>query len=178
MANRSGSQGFQSTHPYGVRLEAAGYNYNQVQAISIHAPVWGATGTVEYAVPSHQDFNPRTRMGCDGFEGSRVSHVDSFQSTHPYGVRRCECKSKVAKIPISIHAPVWGATLVRLHKFGDLDISIHAPVWGATCASTKPAKKLYYFNPRTRMGCDHLWSGRPRRQTDFNPRTRMGCDDS
>ena len=34
---------------------------------------------------------------------------------------------------ISIHAPVWGATLELLLDGYTIRISIHAPVWGATC---------------------------------------------
>ena len=33
---------------------------------------------------------------------------------------------------ISIHAPVWGATIVEIQVKMKLSISIHAPVWGAT----------------------------------------------
>ena len=55
-----------------------------------------------------------------------------FQSTLPYGERRKNILLPVAKCPVSIHAPVWGATL-RLRKPDCLNpVSIHAPVWGAT----------------------------------------------
>ena len=33
---------------------------------------------------------------------------------------------------ISIHAPVWGATLILTFAHVSESISIHAPVWGAT----------------------------------------------
>ena len=36
------------------------------------------------------DFNPRTRMGCDGLIDARFKFLISFQSTHPYGVRRLQ----------------------------------------------------------------------------------------
>ena len=35
-------------------------------------------------------------------------------------------------IDISIHAPVWGATLKDFKQIEVKNISIHAPVWGAT----------------------------------------------
>jgi len=79
------------------------------------------------------------------------------------------CRSSV-----SIHAPVWGATLTTKSSILSLcfnprtrvgcdsvkpslntaaPVSIHAPVWGATrpqgCYSCHPS-----FNPRTRVGCD------------------------
>ena len=56
-------------------------------------------------------------------------------------------------------------------------ISIHAPVKGATMIGLILQILLWYFNPRTREGCDGRWlytalsAGR-----NFNPRTREGCD--
>ena len=37
-------------------------------------------------------------------------------------------------------------------------------------------KGLFYFNPRTREGCDCLPGVCARNTTNFNPRTREGCD--
>ena len=75
-------------------------------------------------------FNPRTRVGCD------TAHLLTVDETS-----------------VSIHAPVWGATINKpwyslrgtfqsTHPCGvrhDIDttvsgdvVSIHAPVWGAT----------------------------------------------
>ena len=75
---------------------------------------------------------------------------------------------------VSIHAPVWGATMppvpfIKLSMFQSTHpcgvrlktitnkttpkVSIHAPVWGATHAPTKQSM-VYSFNPRTRVGCD------------------------
>ncbi len=76
-------------------------------------------------------------------------------------------------------------------------ISIHAPAKGATkwynrrsykerFQSTHPQRvrqllrkntaKIYYFNPRTRKGCDFEWVTAQFFNTYFNPRTRKGCD--
>ena len=101
------------------------------------------------------NFNPRTRMGCDIKHRPTASTPRAFQSTHPHGVRRIE-----NAVP---------AIITR--------ISIHAPAWGATSRLPRRRRLIKYFNPRTRMGCDH--SARPRGDLcppDFNPRTRMGCD--
>ncbi len=100
---------------------------------------------------------------------------------------------------ISIHAPTWGATWwfdteeaarkfqsthprgVRRHirrRPRPLDgISIHAPTWGATAPSSSSPPVLFYFNPRTHVGCD-LESCRGHFQDfrNFNPRTHVGCD--
>ena len=98
---------------------------------------------------------------------------------------------------VSIHAPVWGATIVwgmpfllilfqSTHPCGvrrrkvtlkdaPISVSIHAPVWGATypcpiCATSG------CFNPRTRVGCDVIGSLLSLPFLRFNPRTRVGCD--
>ena len=39
--------------------------------ISIHAPAWGATSRLLHNRHGNRDFNPRTRMGCDGWSCSR-----------------------------------------------------------------------------------------------------------
>ena len=36
---------------------------------------------------------------------------------------------------VSIHAPAWGATPVRVPLGAGADVSIHAPAWGATASS-------------------------------------------
>ena len=55
--------------------------------VSIHAPSRGATGPPTDRINHTVGFNPRTLTGCDDgiifFRGK----VDSFQSTHPHGVR-------------------------------------------------------------------------------------------
>ena len=101
-------------------------------------------------------------------------------------------------VPISIHAPTWGATSLlllnftptkhfnpRTHVGCDLrcvalpriyGISIHAPTWGATLRISAAATLTFYFNPRTHVGCDTPTSSSTRRGQDFNPRTHVGCD--
>ena len=39
---------------------------------------------------------------------------------------------KVVGVGVSIHAPVWGATLKVVADLVNDIVSIHAPVWGAT----------------------------------------------
>ena len=81
-----GNTQFQSTHPHGVRPSARGSPLDR-PAISIHAPAWGATGVSLHLGLVHDDFNPRTRMGCDSFRSHFTSRYSGFQSTHPHGVR-------------------------------------------------------------------------------------------
>ena len=128
------------------------------------------------AVLNGFNFNPRSRMGSDAalrllsavskiFQstlpyGERLAALASFlgdfifQSTLPYGERLSASEPLEGEIKISIHAPVWGATirsmtLILLPEFQStlpygerpssqvsipprIFISIHAPVWGAT----------------------------------------------
>ena len=99
---------FQSTHPCGVRQL---YRKTKSQNAS---------------------FNPRTRVGCDTLCTSALADKAWFQSTHPCGVRLRQSSGASQGKSVSIHAPVWGATVNRADRFLGLPVSIHAPVWGAT----------------------------------------------
>ena len=167
-------------------------------AISIHAPVWGATGIcqLDNSFPSH--FNPRTRMGCDLSPTPRYISTAVFQSTHPYGVRRgpgaiptpaedFNPRTRMgcdeghffyeAAATISIHAPVWGATNALPSWRRCSSISIHAPAWGATDAIPPDGVELPVFQSTHPHGVrpGASWHA-PYRTFHFNPRTRMGCD--
>ncbi len=122
---------FQSTHPRGVR-QCGWRDFCGWSSISIHAPAWGATcdqprnaksrafqSTHPHGVRpakgktgafNPDNFNPRTRMGCDIDAHSAVMSVFRFQSTHPHGVRQETNALVRASAYISIHAPAWGAT--------------------------------------------------------------------
>ena len=103
-----GNNLFQSTHPYGVRRVK---NDNCLKSILFQS-------THPYGV------RPRSP--------AVLEPLLSFQSTHPYGVRRIGAKLQSYCRHISIHAPVWGATVIQLNRRLLFSISIHAPVWGAT----------------------------------------------
>ena len=167
---------FQSTHPRGVRpdSEPAGSTGGSV---SIHAPAWGATRRGSHQISASGGFNPRTRVGCDPsrncmssltcrFQSTHprgvrlrerfsIDSMDEFQSTHPRGVRLANVLWQQVMVPVSIHAPAWGATggsslCVRnrpefqsthprgvRREMGHIEwqgseVSIHAPAWGAT----------------------------------------------
>ena len=122
--------------------------------VSIHAPAWGATFCVPCLQLHLECFNPRTRVGCDGYARLRVSGggcfnprtrvgcdrrvrdalqtAEEFQSTHPRGVRH--------------------------------------PRTRVGCDAG------FCFNPRTRVGCDVMSCRSTRAGAGFNPRTRVGCD--
>ena len=141
---------FQSTHPCRVRR------------LSIK---WVATSRY---------FNPRTRVGCDKNSFFKSSNNFDFNPRTRVGCDNL-LSLKQHINPISIHAPVWGATKlvktftasqlfqsthpcgVRLYistSYATCIISIHAPVWGATLISYIRSCPINNFNPRTRVGCD------------------------
>ena len=94
--------------------------------------MWGATRQCKLIYILSKDFNPRTHVGCDMVLMLYCLVVSQFQSTHPCGVRHYidELDQKLTKI------------------------SIHAPMWGATMNTSLRAITEDYFNPRTHVGCD------------------------
>ncbi len=169
---------FQSTHPRGVRRP------------------WTLGTWVGW-----NDFNPRTREGCDDHL-EEIGAIEYDISIHApaRGATYCHRQDMPIEL-ISIHAPARGATKPVVRVSALRIISIHAPARGATslippfcCScfifqSTHPrgvrqhrrcnyCKFCYYFNPRTREGCDLLPPPRYAHRVDFNPRTREGCDET
>ena len=78
---------FQSTHPHGVRLKDFA-NWLTDKAVSIHAPTRGATCLYLRFIIRIISFNPRTHTGCDLVILLSCRRGESFQSTHPHGVRQ------------------------------------------------------------------------------------------
>ena len=138
-------------------------------------------------------------MGCDS-SSRRISTPSSlFQSTHPRGVRQATNRMDSKPYMVSIHAPAWGATLLRqLLDVGEV-VSIHAPAWGATrwaCGHFRAKAWFQSTHPRgvRRTGGNTMRVGRPVSihapawgatslslntiylPFCFNPRTRVGCD--
>ena len=123
---------FQSTHPRGVRRKLV-VSSIIVPSISIHAPAWGATPELAFFRSTENISIHAPAWGATISPSVARSLRYSFQSTHPRGVRLHTLFQSCHTDQISIHAPAWGAT-------------------SSTFA------KLYfgvYFNPRTRVGCDH-----------------------
>ena len=83
--------------------------------------------------PSAQcSFNPRTHMGCDNRMMKIFEPSDTFQSTHPYGVRLHLFSS--CGLPLCFNPRThMGCDCVLLRKVTLCAVSIHAPIWGATC---------------------------------------------
>ena len=97
-------------------------------------------------------FNPRTRVGCDITRSHDRANEQRFNPRTRVGCDKTAAE-KCRPILVSIHAPVWGATLIAIY-------SSMAPKFQSThpcgvrhtcfvCVST-----IFSFNPRTRVGCD------------------------
>ncbi len=146
--------------------------------VSIHAPAWGATrGSCGIRLGS-RCFNPRTRVGCDTCLVRQQAETLRFQSTHPRGVRQSARDYFLGLVKFQSTHPRGVRLvdkLVRCHCC--IPVSIHAPAWGATTLLAKTQVPSRSFNPRTRVGCDVYRCSSPRPWTSFNPRTRVGCDE-
>ena len=80
-------------------------------------------------------------------------------------------------MPVSIHAPAWGATRPYSNALAVPSVSIHAPAWGATLTQKIAALtggKFQSTHPRGVRRARVRCAGWPR--ACFNPRTRVGCD--
>ena len=164
---------FQSTHPWRVRpglypsmrmidqdfnprtREGCDFSvFTQVKrkpAISIHAPVKGATISARNADKRWQKFQSthpwRVRLryisrwqeahgisihapvkGATTEKDSRIFSTSAFQSTHPWRVRLVHRHKRLTYRLISIHAPVKGATMM----------ANSTRLWGPLFQSTHP----------------------------------------
>ncbi len=82
-----GTNGFQSTHPRGVRLSPIAHAGTPIK-VSIHAPAWGATVTAEAPNQDQEDVS---------------IHAPAWGATMSQRLRDVHDG-------VSIHAPAWGAT--------------------------------------------------------------------
>ncbi len=95
---------FQSTRPCGARLNFDAFLAAR-HAVSIHAPVRGATYSRRGSAPGSGCFNPRARAGRDCpltfCPGSNIW----FQSTRPCGARRTICCHSTRQISFQSTRP-------------------------------------------------------------------------
>ena len=121
-------------------------------------------------------FNPRIHMVATNANNAS-SNANTFQSTHPYGVRQIRLRGTRLMAVVSIHAPAWGATssLSRIpSNVAGVQSTHPCGVRQGECRFLNTP--LTGFNPRTRVGCDKLGASLVSVRFCFNPRTRMGCD--
>ena len=144
---------FQSTRPYGARQKRSTTNYLKIIRFNPHAP-----------------------MGRDAAVVQGCIKVLRFQSTRPYGARLPYILILTYLRIVSIHTPLWGATVTlaqwqdammfqstrpygaRLAPRGSFKttklVSIHTPLWGATLDLICILPQRLCFNPHAPMGRD------------------------
>ena len=81
-----------------------------IRRVSIHAPVRGATRRDRGGGERDRGFYPRSRAGSDRLSQATPFHSIEFLSTLPCGERLEFLGGARALSPVSIHAPVRGAT--------------------------------------------------------------------
>ena len=152
---------FQSTRPRGARPVAC-VDCTATDAVSIHAPAWGATfwrrvmarkdqvsihapawgATIGGQDVTHlvERFNPRARVGRDGTAAEKRSRGICFNPRARVG-RDYILRPAWEDRHVSIHAPAWGATMEIFPNCVIAGVSIHAPAWGATVSCSGPCPR-------------------------------------
>ena len=77
-------------------------------------------------------FNPRSRVGSDLLRAVASGGWSSFNPRSRVGSDVETLVIDLSILPVSIHAPAWGATGSARALNSALKVSIHAPAWGAT----------------------------------------------
>ena len=135
---------------------------HQGQTFQSTRPVWGATFTGEYDVPTVKDFNPRApcgaRRGCIWC----ALKDSAFQSTRPVWGATFDNLLDATGYPISIHAPRVGrdTTVLLFDEFQS--ISIHAPRVGRDLREQWAQKQADISIHAPRVGRDEYgygWGG-------------------
>ena len=165
---------FQSTPPRGGRRNGEDRPIAELEFQS--TPPRGGRPVLRFLLWPSPGFNPRPRVGGDRGQGTPIHARRWFQSTPPRGgrltlgvQRRLHCLFQ--------STPPRGGRHRCIHRNGRImAVSIHAPAWGATGVKMIHAdlSKFQSTPPR---------GGRPQRQawtrssgTCFNPRPRVGGD--
>ena len=121
--------GFQSTHPYRVRLHALPRIARSHLFQSTHP--YRVRRAIGWTWVRIGRFNPRTHIGCDSLLTLQLAAQRSFQSTHPYRVRlnNMERKMIIKSFNPRTHIGCDGILIYYIY----VEIG---------------------FNPRTHIGCD------------------------
>ncbi len=93
-------------------------------------------------------FNSRSRMGSDRATRRGPAWGAGFNSRSRMG-SDSTVDSTFFSIPVSIHAPAWGATCAPAHCQRLILVSIHAPAWGATSINAigEPSRVFQFTLP-------------------------------
>ena len=149
--------------------------YDMDAAISIHAPVKGATSkraAAETARQFQSTLPRRERLA----KLRNPSIFSRFQSTLSRRERRKSAAVRPAESQISIHAPAKGATIEpRILTFAVRYFNPRSRE-GSDMYKASIMLSERHFNPRSREGSDDEHPRICKRTDDFNPRSREGSD--
>ena len=178
-----------------------GRDFNKIDVqcsilVSIHAPTWGATRSVEdlktsarfqstrprgarrisiNSTPTVRKFQSTRPRGARLWTSCWVVSPDTFQSTRPRGARRQEATSSFRPYRFQSTRP-RGARRHALPLHPHQYVSIHAPTWGATSSQDKKLDTHLFQSTRPR-GARRRCPGRSRCAAgSFNPRAHVGRD--
>ena len=143
---------FQFTHPSGVRPPRDIIRY-WAPRVSIHAPQWGATNdgtrlTINIDVSIHAP-----QWGATSVSLSFLK-LRLFQFTHPSGVRPFGLRVSAGLVKFQFTHPSGVRLKAPFPPVVLLRVSIHAPQWGATPLRLYDGVDGRGFNSRTPVGCD------------------------
>ena len=84
----------------------------------------------------------------------------------------------IVVLPVSIHAPVWGRTVLLDPPVPtNASVSIHAPVWGRTATARYARDGVAVFQSTPPCGGERCRRAGPRGNSlGFNPRPRVGAN--
>ena len=137
-------------------------------AVSIHAPAWGATGSGILAGTEVSGFNSRASMGRDTTNPSLNNFERLFQFTRPHGARPA-LESSTSSWSLFQFTRPHGARQGAARRQARADqVSIHAPAWGATgvgIALPAPVKAFQFTRPH---GARHEQFTRERREIEVS----------
>ncbi len=100
----------------------------------------------------------------------------AFQSTRPCGARRLNTAYYLAKTKFQSTRPCGARQNGVDHQVTLTPVSIHAPLRGATHRRLSCGRFALRFNPRAPAGRDYARHRRPGREPCFNPRAPAGRD--
>ena len=133
-----------------------------------HAPVRGAIGASFSRRSRAGSFNPRTRVGCDNGISASGDTMTVFQSTHPRGVRPGDTGPQGPAGEFQSTHPRGVRLHNRRHQRRAAKVSIHAPAWGATLLRSSTSFRSGRFNPRPRVGCDAKATAKERAENEVS----------
>ena len=164
---------FQSTLPCGERRI---YQIRRgiVCRVSIHAPMWGATKR-PHRIPLRSVVSIHAPMwGATGLISVPSLRV-WFQSTLPCGERHTFTKWQQVPRCFNPRSHV-GSDRRQSETLRESPVSIHAPMWGATPLILQKLHRRKRFNPRSHVGSDVYGRSIEARHLRFNPRSHVGSD--